>query len=83
MECEKCVRETNEIVIVKKPKMEEGPMSYCLQVMLKVFIEPRVYYYAYIMPLWVPISMEVVGNNLHEPRDNLSLALAMGGVAII
>ncbi|KAH0470692.1 hypothetical protein IEQ34_000415 [Dendrobium chrysotoxum] len=30
VECRKWVRETNEIIIVKKPKMEEGPMPYYL-----------------------------------------------------
>ncbi|KAH0470387.1 hypothetical protein IEQ34_000110 [Dendrobium chrysotoxum] len=38
VECRKWVRETNATVVVKKPKMEEGPMPYCLQVMLTVFI---------------------------------------------
>ncbi|KAH0470996.1 hypothetical protein IEQ34_000719 [Dendrobium chrysotoxum] len=30
VECIKWVRETNEAIIVKNPKMEEGPMPYCL-----------------------------------------------------
>ncbi|KAH0471093.1 hypothetical protein IEQ34_000816 [Dendrobium chrysotoxum] len=30
VECRKRVRESNEIVGVKKPKMEKGPMHYCL-----------------------------------------------------
>ncbi|KAH0470385.1 hypothetical protein IEQ34_000108 [Dendrobium chrysotoxum] len=32
VECKKWVKETNEIAIEKKPKIEEGPMFYCLQV---------------------------------------------------
>ncbi|KAH0470722.1 hypothetical protein IEQ34_000445 [Dendrobium chrysotoxum] len=42
------VGETNE-TIVKKPKMEEGPIHYCLQVIPTVFIGPKGYCYAYIM----------------------------------
>ncbi|KAH0470497.1 hypothetical protein IEQ34_000220 [Dendrobium chrysotoxum] len=80
VECKKWVRETIEIVIVKKPKMEEGLMPYCLQVMPIVFIGPKRYYYAYMMPYWVLISMKVIGYNLYKPRDNLSLALEMNGV---
>ncbi|KAL0928478.1 hypothetical protein M5K25_000362 [Dendrobium thyrsiflorum] len=74
VESRKGARESNEAVVVKKPKMEEGPMPYCLQVMPKDFIEANGYW-------WVPISMEVIGNNLYMPRDNPSLALETDGVA--
>ncbi|KAH0471076.1 hypothetical protein IEQ34_000799 [Dendrobium chrysotoxum] len=30
VECRKWVREINETIVVKKPKMEEGPMPYYL-----------------------------------------------------
>ncbi|KAH0470711.1 hypothetical protein IEQ34_000434 [Dendrobium chrysotoxum] len=81
VECRKWARESNETVGVKKPKMEEGPMPYCLQVMPTIFIGLKGYYYAYMMPCWVLISMKVVGNNLYEPRDYPNLALEMDGVA--
>ncbi|KAH0471094.1 hypothetical protein IEQ34_000817 [Dendrobium chrysotoxum] len=81
VECIKRVRESNETIAVKKPKMEEGAMPYCLQVMPTVFIGPKGYCYAYIMLCWVLISMKVIGNNLYKPRDNPSLALKMDGVA--
>ncbi|KAH0470827.1 hypothetical protein IEQ34_000550 [Dendrobium chrysotoxum] len=80
IECRKWVRETNEIVVVKKPKMEEGPMPYYLQVMPTIFIGTKGYCYAYMIPCWVPISMEFIRNNLYEPWDNPSLALEMDGV---
>ncbi|KAH0470940.1 hypothetical protein IEQ34_000663 [Dendrobium chrysotoxum] len=44
------VGETNEIIIVKKPIMKEGPMLYYLLVMLTIFIGPKGYCYAYIKP---------------------------------
>ncbi|KAH0470798.1 hypothetical protein IEQ34_000521 [Dendrobium chrysotoxum] len=72
VECRKWVRETNENVIVKKPKMEEGPMPYCLQVMPIIVIGPKGYCYAYMMPCWVPISM--------KPRDYPSFTLEMNEV---
>ncbi|KAH0470495.1 hypothetical protein IEQ34_000218 [Dendrobium chrysotoxum] len=75
VECKKWERETNEIVVVKKPKMKEGPMHYYLLVMSTIFLGPKGYYYTYMMPWWVPISIEVVRNNLYKPCDNLSLAL--------
>ncbi|KAH0470492.1 hypothetical protein IEQ34_000215 [Dendrobium chrysotoxum] len=83
MECRKRVRETNEIVVVRKPKMEEEQMPYCLQVMPKVFIGPKGYCYAYMMPCWVPIYMKVIENNLYEPSDNPNLVLETDGVAAI
>ncbi|KAH0470357.1 hypothetical protein IEQ34_000080 [Dendrobium chrysotoxum] len=43
--------------------------------MPRVFIGPKGYWYTYMMPCWVPILMEVIGNNLYEPRDNSSFAL--------
>ncbi|KAH0470412.1 hypothetical protein IEQ34_000135 [Dendrobium chrysotoxum] len=58
VECRKWARESNETVGVKKPKMEEGPMPYCLQVMPTIFIGLKGYYYAYMMPCWVLISMK-------------------------
>ncbi|KAH0470296.1 hypothetical protein IEQ34_000019 [Dendrobium chrysotoxum] len=48
VECKKWVGETNETVIVKKPKIEEGPMPYCLKVISMVFIGPKDYCYAYM-----------------------------------
>ncbi|KAH0470418.1 hypothetical protein IEQ34_000141 [Dendrobium chrysotoxum] len=81
VECRKWARESNETVGVKKPKMEEGPMPYCLQVMPTIFIGSKGYCYSYMMPCWVLISMKVVGNNLYEPRDYPNLALEMDGVA--
>ncbi|KAH0471075.1 hypothetical protein IEQ34_000798 [Dendrobium chrysotoxum] len=83
VECKKWVRETNETVIVKKSKIEEGQMPYYLHIMPTVIIGPKGYCYANMMPCWVPISMEVIGNNLYEPRDNPSLALETGEVAAI
>ncbi|KAH0471156.1 hypothetical protein IEQ34_000879 [Dendrobium chrysotoxum] len=83
VECRKRVRVTNEIVVVRKPKMEEGQMPYCLQVMPKVFIGPKGYCYAYMIPCWVPICMEVIGNNLYELSDNSNLVLETDGVAAI
>ncbi|KAH0470900.1 hypothetical protein IEQ34_000623 [Dendrobium chrysotoxum] len=61
MECRKWVRETNEIVIVKKPKMKEGLIPYYLLIMPTVFLEPNSYCYGYMRPWWVPISMEFAG----------------------
>ncbi|KAH0470610.1 hypothetical protein IEQ34_000333 [Dendrobium chrysotoxum] len=81
VECRTRVRETDETVVVKKPKMEEGSMPYCLQVMPTIFIWPKGHGYAYMMPCWVLISIKVIGNNLYELRDNPSLALVMDGVA--
>ncbi|KAH0471017.1 hypothetical protein IEQ34_000740 [Dendrobium chrysotoxum] len=76
----KRAKENNEVVIVKKPKME-GSMPYVFQVMPTIFLRPIGYCYSYIMPFWVPIFMEFVGNNVYESRDNPSLALEMDGVA--
>ncbi|KAH0470518.1 hypothetical protein IEQ34_000241 [Dendrobium chrysotoxum] len=63
--------------------MEEGPIPYYLQVRLTFFIGSKGYYYAYMMPWWVPISMGVVGNNLYKPRDDPRLALEMDRVTAI
>ncbi|KAH0470706.1 hypothetical protein IEQ34_000429 [Dendrobium chrysotoxum] len=49
VECKKWVGKTNETVIVKKPKIEEGPMPYYLKVISIVFIGPKYYCYAYMM----------------------------------
>ncbi|KAH0470506.1 hypothetical protein IEQ34_000747 [Dendrobium chrysotoxum] len=59
----------------------EGAVPYVLQVMLTVLPGPIDYYYAYIMPCWVPISMEFIGNNVYEKTDNPSFVLKMDGVA--
>ncbi|KAH0470354.1 hypothetical protein IEQ34_000334 [Dendrobium chrysotoxum] len=80
MEPRKRARENDEAIIVKKPKLE-GSVPYLLQVMPMVFLGPIGYCYAYIMPCWVPTSMEFFGNNMYEPRDNAGLALEMHGVA--
>ncbi|KAH0470494.1 hypothetical protein IEQ34_000217 [Dendrobium chrysotoxum] len=82
VEYRKWVRETNEIVVVKKPKFEEGPMSYYLYVMLMVFIGTKCYCYAYMMTCFVPISKEVIGKNLYETRDNPTLALETDGCGV-
>ncbi|KAH0471158.1 hypothetical protein IEQ34_000881 [Dendrobium chrysotoxum] len=47
-----------------------------------IFIGLKRYCYAYMKPWWVSISVEVVGNNLYEPRDNLSLALETDGALV-
>ncbi|KAH0470381.1 hypothetical protein IEQ34_000104 [Dendrobium chrysotoxum] len=46
-----------------------------------IFIGLKGYCYAYMMTCWVPISMEVVRNNLYPPRNNPSLVLEMDEVA--
>ncbi|KAH0470438.1 hypothetical protein IEQ34_000161 [Dendrobium chrysotoxum] len=49
VECNKWVRVANEIIVMKKYKMEEGPMPYCLHIMLTIFIGAKGYFYAYMM----------------------------------
>ncbi|KAH0470826.1 hypothetical protein IEQ34_000549 [Dendrobium chrysotoxum] len=52
-----------------------------VDVMPRVFIGPKGYCYTYMMPCWVSILMEVIGNNLYEPRDNSSFALETDGLS--
>ncbi|KAH0471029.1 hypothetical protein IEQ34_000752 [Dendrobium chrysotoxum] len=51
VECYKWVRVANEIIVMKKYKMEEGPIPYCLQIMLTIFVGAKGYCYAYMMAL--------------------------------
>ncbi|PKU75426.1 hypothetical protein MA16_Dca026155 [Dendrobium catenatum] len=74
-ESRKRARESDEAVIEKKPKMEEGSVPSVLQVMPAIFPRPISCCYSCMISDWLPISMEDVGNNVYEPRAKLSFTL--------
>ncbi|KAH0470382.1 hypothetical protein IEQ34_000105 [Dendrobium chrysotoxum] len=78
----KRVRESNEAVEWKKPKMEEGLVPYGLQFMPVIFLGMNGYCYVTMMPCWVPSSVDVVENFVYEPTRNQSLVVEMDGVAV-
>ncbi|KAH0470762.1 hypothetical protein IEQ34_000485 [Dendrobium chrysotoxum] len=77
----KRVRECDEAVEGKKPKMEEGLVLYGLQFMPVILQAPNGYCYVSMMPCWVPRSVDVVENSVYEPTGNRSLVAEMDGVA--
>ncbi|PKU75428.1 ninja-family protein 3-like [Dendrobium catenatum] len=77
----KRVRESDEAVEAKKPKMEEGPVPYALQFIPVILQAPNGYCYVSMMPCWVPSSVDAVENSVYEPRGNRSLVAEMDGVA--
>ncbi|KAH0471008.1 hypothetical protein IEQ34_000731 [Dendrobium chrysotoxum] len=59
---------------------EVASSEWEVEVILMIFIGTKGYCYAYMMPCWVPMSIEFIGNNLYEIRDNPSFMLEMDGV---
>ncbi|KAH0470593.1 hypothetical protein IEQ34_000316 [Dendrobium chrysotoxum] len=76
VKCRKWVRESNEIVIVKKPKMQDRPMPYFLQVILINFIRPKGPIEYSVMAPTVMDSLEVEEESGVDVRLELSLGIS-------